>query len=207
METATRIHAWNARWTYPALIVCDDGHVLRRHREASITRSRSETFAGDGNNQWADQDANDAWTLGQTRRLAEAIPTAEKFATIAQVVTGGGYPWTDIYQAYHRLLAWHEHTNAIDVVGPSLERMRPATELKENREMILEASQFAARPDFCLRSNRLSHHAWHRPHACRLQPTDTGADRHGPGRGRWALAGRSPGRRLERPAGAVADDA
>ena len=39
------------------------------------------------------------------------IPTAEKFSTIASVLTPGGYPWTDIYQAYHRLLLHHEHTD------------------------------------------------------------------------------------------------
>ena len=41
---------------------------------------------------------------------------AEKFATIAQIVAGGGNSWTDVYQAYHRLLTWHEHTNAIEFI-------------------------------------------------------------------------------------------
>ena len=103
METANRIHAWNARWAYPRLICAtmnmffDD--IARQARPGQI-----KTFAGDGNNQWADQDANDAWAVGQARRLAEKIPTAEKFATIAQIVAGGGNSWTDLYQAYHRLL-------------------------------------------------------------------------------------------------------
>ena len=144
METATRIHAWNARWAYPR-VVCATMDMFFDAIVKQAAPGQIKTFAGDGNNQWADQDANDARTLGAARRLGEAIPTAEKFATIAQVVAGGGYPWADVYQAYHRLLAWHEHTNAIDVVGPNLERMRRyETELEENREMIREAGQYTA---------------------------------------------------------------
>ncbi len=145
MDTAKRIHAWNARWAYPRLLCAtmdmffDD--IVRQMRPGQV-----KSFAGDGNNQWADQDANDAWALGHARRLAESIPTAEKFATIAQIVAGGGNSWTDLYQAYHRLLTWHEHTNAIDFIAPDLERMRRyETELEENREMIRESEEFAAR--------------------------------------------------------------
>ena len=144
METATRIHAWNARWAFPR-VVCATMDMFFDAIVKQASPGQIKTFSGDGNNQWADQDANDARTLGKARRLGEAIPTAEKFATIAQTIAGGGYPWTDVYQAYHRLLAWHEHTNAIDVVGANLERMRRyETELAENREMIREAGQYAA---------------------------------------------------------------
>lgn len=145
METAHRIHAWNARWAYPRL-VCATMDMFFDDVARQAQAGRVKSFAGDGNNQWADQDANDAWALGQARRLAENIPTAEKFATIAQVVAGGGNSWADLYQAYHRLLAWHEHTNAIDVLGPNLERMRRyETELEENREMLRESAEFAER--------------------------------------------------------------
>jgi len=86
---------------------------------AQANPANIKTFAKDGNNDWAEQDATDARLLGLARRQAKAIPTAEKFATVAQSLVGGGYPWTDVYQAYHRLLAYHEHTNAIDRIAPS----------------------------------------------------------------------------------------
>ena len=67
-----------------------------------------------------------------------SIPTAEKVRDYRPDRHGrGANSWTDLYQAYHRLMAWHEHTNAIDFIGPNLERMRRyETELEENREMI-----------------------------------------------------------------------
>lgn len=145
MDTATRIHAWNARFAYPRL-VCGTMDMFLDDIVGQTKPGQIKSFAGDGNNQWADQDGNDAWALGRARRLGEDIPTAEKFATVAQIVAGGGNSWTDIYQAYHRLLAWHEHTNAIDVVAPDLQRMRRyETELEENREMLHESAGFADR--------------------------------------------------------------
>lgn len=108
--------------------------------------AKINTYAKDANNQWADQDANDAWLLGRARTQGEAIPTAEKLSTLAQAVAGGGYPWSDIYQAYHRLLAYHEHTDAIDFVSPEKERMRQyETEQEENREMVAESREFSGR--------------------------------------------------------------
>ena len=108
--------------------------------------AKIKTFAKDSNNQWADQDATDAWLLALARRQGEAIPTAEKFSTIAATMAGGGYPWTDIYQAYHRLLQYHEHTDAIDFIDCNPERMRQyETELEENREMVIESKAFSDR--------------------------------------------------------------
>ena len=146
MGYADKIHAWNAAWAFPRL-VCATMDMFFDAMAAQVDPAAIKTYAKDSNNQWADQDANDAWLLGQARRLDEAIPTAEKFAAIAQATTGAGYPWTDIYQAYHRLLAYHEHTNAIDFISPDPERMRRyETELAENREMVVEAQEFAGAP-------------------------------------------------------------
>jgi hypothetical protein len=145
LDTARKIHAWNAKWAYPQM-VCATMDMFFDAIAKQAAPEKIKSFAKDGNNQWADQDANDAWLLGHARRQGEAIPTAEKFATVAQALSGGGYPWTDIYQAYHRLLAYHEHTNAIDVIGPDLERMRQyETELEENREMVAESAEFSRR--------------------------------------------------------------
>jgi hypothetical protein len=145
MDTANKIRAWNSRYRHPHLI-CATMNMFFDAISRQIDPSSINTYAKDGNNEWADQDSSDAWLEGQARPQAEAIPTAEKFSTIAQAVVGGGYPWTDIYQAYHRLLAYHEHTDAIDDIGPNKERMRRyETELEENREMVGESREFSQR--------------------------------------------------------------
>jgi hypothetical protein len=142
MDTASKIHNWNKRWAYPRLI-CATTDMFFDAIASKIQPDKIKSYAKDGNNYWADQDANDAWLLGQARRLGETLPTVEKFATIAQLIDGGGYPWTDIYQAYHRLLLYHEHTNAIDFVSPDRERMQQyETEQAEDREMVTEAGAF-----------------------------------------------------------------
>ena len=143
LDTATRIRAWNQHWAYPRLI-CATMDMFFDAIAAQVDPSTLKTLAKDSNNQWADQDANDASLLAEARRTGELIPTAEKFATLATAVAGQSYPWTDLYQAYHRLLAYHEHTNAIDGIGPQLERMRRyETELAENREMVTESRGLA----------------------------------------------------------------
>jgi hypothetical protein len=107
--------------------------------------AKIKAFAKDGNNQWADQDSAAAAVLAEARKQGEAIPTAEKFATIASTLAGGEYPWTDIYQAYHRLLLYHEHTDGADnAYDPSRENtQRVETEQAEMREMVQDAKFFA----------------------------------------------------------------
>lgn len=145
MDTALKIRAWNNQYRYPRLI-CATMDMFFDAIARQMDPAKINTYAKDGNNQWADQDANDAWLLGRARTQGEAIPTAEKLSTLAQAVAGGGYPWTDLYQAYHRLLSYHEHTDAIDFVSPEKERMRQyETEQEENREMVAESREFSGR--------------------------------------------------------------
>ncbi|HOX55743.1 MAG TPA: glycoside hydrolase family 38 C-terminal domain-containing protein [Candidatus Paceibacterota bacterium] len=145
LDNVQKIRRWNARYAYPRLVSATMAmffqEIMRQAEPARI-----KTFAKDSNNQWADQDSTDAWLLALARRQGEAIPTAEKFSTIAMATAGGGYPWTDIYQAYHRLLQYHEHTDAIDFINCDPERMRQyETELVENREMVVESKEFTDR--------------------------------------------------------------
>ena len=145
LETATKIRAWNARYQFPRLI-CATMDMFFAAIARQADPAQIKTFAKDGNNQWTDQDATDARLLGLARRQGERIPTAEKLATIATALAGGGYPWEDIYQAYHRLLAYHEHTDGIYAMNPLAETMRQyETEQVELREMGEEAEQFASR--------------------------------------------------------------
>jgi hypothetical protein len=143
IDNATKIHDWNAKYSYPRLI-CSTMDMFFSDLAAQAKPGQIKSFSGDGNNEWPDQDAGDAWALGIARRQGELIPTAEKFSTIATVLAGGGYPWLDIYQAYHRVLNWHEHTDAIDFLSNDRERAQHyETELVEDREMVTESRDFA----------------------------------------------------------------
>jgi hypothetical protein len=143
MDAATRIRAWNGRYAWPRLI-CATLDQFFDAVAAGADPAKVKTFAKDGNNQWADQDASDAWLLGKARRLGEEIPTAEKFSTVAMSLSAGGYPWTSIYEAYHRLLLYHEHTDAAAGLGRGREAARYyETELVEDREMVIEAEERA----------------------------------------------------------------
>ncbi len=155
LDNATKIHHWNAKWAYPRLI-CATMDMFFDAIAAQADPAKIKTFAKDGNNQWADQDSAAAWLLAEARKQGEAIPTAEKFATLAAVLAGGKYPWTDIYQAYHRLLLYHEHTDGMDnAYDPSREgTQRRETEQAEMREMVDEAKYF------CDRTRQKASTAW-----------------------------------------------
>jgi hypothetical protein len=146
MDNAVKIHKWNAKWAYPRLVSATMDMFFDAIA-AQADPAKIKTFAKDGNNQWADQDSTAAMALAEARRQGEAIPTAEKFAAIASVLAGGDYPWTDIYQAYHRLLLFHEHTegpdNAFD--GSRENTQRVETEQAELREMADDAKFFTDR--------------------------------------------------------------
>jgi hypothetical protein len=145
MENARKIRAWNQKYAYPHMV----SSTLDMWFDAVAAEAKTgevKTFAKDSPNQWADQDAADAWQLGIARKTGELIPTAEKFSTIATALGGKGYPWVDLYQAYHRLLTYHEHTDGMVALGISRAyAQRYETEQAENREMAVEAAQFAQR--------------------------------------------------------------
>jgi hypothetical protein len=139
---ANRARAWNAQYAFPRLISATfDMFFAAVEEEIQRGVYQPKSIATDENNQWSDQDYNDAWLGGKARRVGEALPVTEKLATLAQALGGHAYPWTDLYQAYHRLLQYHEHTNAKDGPGLTAESLRHyETELEENREMVAESS-------------------------------------------------------------------
>jgi hypothetical protein len=143
-DKANLIHNWNSHYSYPHLVCATvDMFFDAIAAQAKSDHIAIETYAKDSNDEWADENGTDAWLLGHARKLGDAIPVAEKFATIAGAVAGGSYDWVDLYQAYHRLLLYHEHTDAIDSIAPQHERMRQyETEQVEDREMVTEGEGF-----------------------------------------------------------------
>lgn len=109
-ENVEGIRQWNAAYSNPVLVsgtftkFFDD---IRRQADTTAI----PVVDKDAPNAWADQDGTDAALLGDARRLNFDLPTAEKLATVAYALGSAGYPWKEIWQAYHKLLSYHEHTN------------------------------------------------------------------------------------------------
>jgi hypothetical protein len=140
IDLPTKIRAWDSQWAYPRMI-CATMTMFFDDIARQIDPAKINTYAKDANNFWAVMDSTDAESLGTARRLGETIPTAEKFATIAQALAGGGYPWTDVWEAYNRVLLFHEHTDGPANLDPTHDSApRYETEVEENREMVAEAT-------------------------------------------------------------------
>lgn len=139
MDTANKIHAWNRQYRYPRMIYATMDMFFDAIAR-QIDPSTIKTFAKDSNNQWSDEDYAAARATGQARRLTEALPATETLATIAQALSGGGDQWINLFQGYHRLLQYFEHTNAKD--SPRGNMVWYETELEENREMVTEAGDY-----------------------------------------------------------------
>lgn len=109
-ENVQGIRAWNQQYANPVLISGTFSMFFDAIRLQADT-ARIPVFDKDAPNAWADQDGADARLLAEARRLNFDLPTAEKLATVAFVCGGAVYPWKELWQAYHKLLSYHEHTN------------------------------------------------------------------------------------------------
>ncbi len=136
---ANQIHDWNAKWAWPRMVSATMDMFFEA-LAAQADPARTKTFAADSNNQWSDQDYAAARATGQARRLSELLPATETLASMTQVLAGGGDQWINLFQAYHRLLQYFEHTNAKD--NPTGNMVWYETELEENREMAAEAAGY-----------------------------------------------------------------
>ena len=136
---ANCIHAWNGKYAWPRL-VCGRFEMFFDAIAKQAKPSDIKTFALDSNNQWSDQDYAAARATGQARRLTESLPAIETLASVTQALAGGGDQWIDLFQGYHRLLQYWEHTNAKDLPYGNMTWYE--TELEENREMVAEAAGY-----------------------------------------------------------------
>lgn len=151
LSYASGIRQWNAQWRYPQL-VCATMKMFFEDVAAQLDASKVPVFAKDATSAWADQEATDAWLLGQARNLEPQLTAAETFSTIAAALAGGGYPWQDLWEAYNRLLMYHEHTNAADAGHPrAIGRGKDAypqyyeTEQSMHRALVEESRSFSDR--------------------------------------------------------------
>jgi hypothetical protein len=139
LDNAERIRKLNETYEYPRMI-CSTMDMFFADVRKQADRYPVKTYSKDGNNQWTDQTGTDAKLFGEARRMDELIPTAEKLATIDKITNNALFPWTDLYQAYHRMLLAHEHTLGSSAFKPAYQY---ATEQQELRDMVSDAESFA----------------------------------------------------------------
>ena len=127
-ENVEGIRKWNEEFSNPVLIsgtfsmFFDD---IRRQAGAG----KIPIYDEDAPNAWADQDGTDALLMAEARELNYELPAVENLATLAYASGGNGYPWKEIWQSYHKLLSYHEHTNG----AASEENMEPVPLLKDRK--------------------------------------------------------------------------
>lgn len=116
-ENVEGIKSWNEEYANPVIV---SGTFDMYFDDLSKQQGKEsfKIFDKDAPNAWADEDLTDVEYANKARRLNSGLPSVEKWATIASSVTAGSFPWIDIYQAYHGLLMWGEHTNGAYAEGP-----------------------------------------------------------------------------------------
>jgi hypothetical protein len=109
-ENVEGIRKWNEQYANPVLISGTFDmffdNVMKQADPAKIS-----VFDQDAPNAWADEDGSDGKLSGDARLLNFELPTVEKLSALAFASGGKGYPWKEIWQAYHTLISYHEHTN------------------------------------------------------------------------------------------------
>lgn len=116
-ENVEGIKKWNEEYVNPVIVsgtfdMYFDNLSSQQHKESF------KVYDKDAPNAWADEDLTDVEFANMARRLQSNLPAAEKWATIGSYVSAKAYPWLDVYQAYHSLLMWGEHTNGAYAEGP-----------------------------------------------------------------------------------------
>jgi len=143
IKYSVQLKKWNARYAYPEMINATMSMFMEYMDNYSIENGvEIKTFRKDAPNAWADQEVSDAKLLAQARGLGGTLPAAEKFSTIAMALTANGYSWLELWQAYDRLLMYHEHTNgALGGADPCYYE----TEKVMHRALVWEGQEFADR--------------------------------------------------------------
>jgi len=110
LENATKIKEWNSKYEYPKFR-CSLVSTYFEDLESQMNEGVAiDETAKDAPDSWNDQEIIDADLLAKARRANYSIPTTEKLATMA-MSTSGGYPEKELFQAYNRIVMYHEHTN------------------------------------------------------------------------------------------------
>jgi fibronectin type 3 domain-containing protein len=152
-ENVEGIRRWNERYANPVIVSA----TFSMFFDALLKETGRRTinvYDQDAPNAWADEDGSDGKLMGDARLLNFELPSVEKLSTLAFASGGKGYPWLEIWQAYHKLLSYHEHTDGAfseeDVLPIPFQRDRKAAnanyyecEQVMHKALIREAEAFA----------------------------------------------------------------
>jgi len=117
MANVEKIRAWNELYSNPVLVSSTFTKFFDRLSGQRQVRDFT-AYDKDAPNAWSDEDLADARLETDARYLGYRIPGVEKLATVTTAVGGGMYPWSDLYQAYNKLIMYHEHTDGAYAEGP-----------------------------------------------------------------------------------------
>jgi len=138
LDNAENIREWNSKYAYPN-IRCSTISSFFDDVDRQADHSKIHETTKDAPDSWDDQDATDAELLAKARKVNYEIPTAEKYSTIAMALAGG-YPEKLIFQAYNRIIMYHEHTNGA-ISG--VDHQYYETERKMHRTLVTEAIDYS----------------------------------------------------------------
>ena len=141
---SNRAQDWNARYAFPRIISATFSQFFGAVKKEMDNGVKINTISGDENNQWSDQNYAAARFIGKARPLGEMLPVTETLTTLSQSLNGKGGQWIDIFQAYHRLLQFFEHTIGKNApTTDSLEQWRwYETEQVEHGQFVDVAAHF-----------------------------------------------------------------
>ncbi len=128
LKQCTLAKEWNSKWAYPKIVISTLNDFFRQLRESyKHVLDRLPVFRGEIPD--SDYPVGATSTMQATivnRNAHELILSAEKFATIADLLLGLQYPWKDhIEKAYEHTILYDEHTWGLCCpFGPAQEASR-----------------------------------------------------------------------------------
>ena len=110
---------WNSKWAYPKIIIATNSDFFEYIEEKS--RGNLPVYRGElPNTDYTIGAASTAYETGINRIAHDLLLSAEKFSTIAAVITDYPYPYEVLTEAYNHALLFDEHTwGMMHPIGPA----------------------------------------------------------------------------------------
>jgi len=105
------VREWNSRWAYPRLYVATNAMFFEKLRRQCENQKDMRTFRGDlPETDYVVGATSTARETTRNRCTHDLLPTAERWAAVASLLTGAAYPDQELAQAYDNMLLYDEHT-------------------------------------------------------------------------------------------------
>jgi hypothetical protein len=105
------VREWNSKWAYPKLIVSTTSIFFEKLEEQCKNSKDIRTFSGDvPQTDYSVGALSSAKETTVNREAHDKLHSAEKLATMANLLTKANYPAGDIRDAYDNMILYDEHT-------------------------------------------------------------------------------------------------